>query len=801
MVARVTLEIALRKEFDYAIPPELAGQVEVGTRVKVPFGHRQVMGCVTALTEQSTHTNLRHLTGVVGKQSLVTPRVLQLARWIADYYCCAPEIALKSVLPEVIRREKDGWRERLIVRLLPATGETPKLTKRQQEILNLLEERREMPLQELLELAETTAETVRRLEDKHLVLITSQVSERDPYAKDVISRTESLTMNAEQAKALAVICKRMDAGVCVSERARECEGGKAASHTLTPSHPHTPTPATFLLHGVTGSGKTEVYLQAIAHALAQGKGAIVLVPEIALTPQTVERFKARFSHGPLQTQVAVLHSHLSSGERHDEWHKIRQGRARIVIGARSAIFAPVEPLGLIIVDEEHEHSYKQEEAPRYHARDVAVVRGQMDNAVVVLGSATPSMESFYNVQRGKYALLELPTRADDKKMPIVRVVDMRQAARKEKGTPIFSEELKEAITKRLERREQTMLFLNRRGYSSSLQCPQCGFVAECPNCSVALTYHRKAQKICCHICGHEAPAPTACPEPKCRSAAIRYAGLGTERVEETLTKLFPHARIARMDSDLMKRKEDYRRVLGDFKAGKTDILVGTQMIAKGLHFENVTLVGVIHADLSLHIPDFRAGERTFQLLTQVSGRAGRGDVEGEVYVQSFTPFHPAIQYARRHDFTGFYEQEIEFREQLNYPPACRLAMLTFKGRNEEKVKLMAEHVTKTLEALASGKGVPESESASVREMELLPEVASPHTLTPSHSRTHPLRDLVLAGPAPAPLLRAETFYRYQLMLRTKQMPRVSKVLAMLLEQIELPDDVSLTVDIDPVSLM
>ncbi|NBV22009.1 MAG: primosomal protein N' [Proteobacteria bacterium] len=698
-----------------------------------------------------------------------------------------------------------------------------------------------MPLQELLELAETTAETVRRLEDKHLLIITNQVSERDPYAKDVISRTESLTMNAEQANALEKIKAAMDGsgGTRVSRvaggippPAPACEVANATapavrSPLVQSSGTNNPTPGfrrdaendpqdagatrgsssastksqVFLLHGVTGSGKTEVYLQAIAHALAQGKGAVVLVPEIALTPQTVERFKARFSHGPLQTQVAVLHSHLSAGERHDEWHKIRQGRARIVIGARSAIFAPVEPLGLVIVDEEHEHSYKQEEAPRYHARDVAVVRGQMENAVVVLGSATPSMESFYNVQRGKYTLLELPTRADDKKMPIVRVVDMRQAARKDKGTPIFSEELKEAITKRLERKEQTMLFLNRRGYSSSLQCPQCGFVAECPNCSVALTYHRKAQKICCHICGHEAPAPTICPEPKCRSAAIRYAGLGTERVEETLTKLFPHARITRMDSDLMKRKEDYRRVLGDFKAGKTDILVGTQMIAKGLHFENVTLVGVIHADLSLHIPDFRAGERTFQLLTQVAGRAGRGDVEGEVFVQSFTPFHPAIQYARRHDYTGFYEQEIEFREQLNYPPASRLAMLTFKGRNEEKVKLMAEHVTKALEVLASGTAVPASESASAREMELLPDDAPAHTLTTSTSRTTPLRDLVLAGPAPAPLLRAETFYRYQLMLRTRQMPRVSKVLAKLLETIELPEDVTLTVDIDPVSLM
>ena len=793
MVARVTLEIALRREFDYAIPPELTGQVEVGTRVKVPFGHRQVMGCVTALVEQSTHTNLRHLTGVIGKQSLVTAKVLRLARWIGEYYCCAPELALKSVLPQAIRREQEGWRERLSVRLLPVTGELPKLTKRQQEILSLLEERRELPLAELLELAETTAETIRRLEDKHLVTITSQVSERDPYAKEVISRTEPLPLNAEQAKALAVICARMDE---VGDA-----GEKVGKRESEPASARTGSPATFLLHGVTGSGKTEVYLQAIAHALAQGKGAVVLVPEIALTPQTVERFKARFSHGPLQTQVAVLHSHLSAGERHDEWHKIRQGRARIVIGARSAIFAPVEPLGLIIVDEEHEHSYKQEETPRYHARDVAVVRGQMEDAVVVLGSATPSMESFYNVQRAKYALLELTIRADEKKMPIVRVVDMRQEARKEKGVPIFSVQLKEAITQRLERREQTMLFLNRRGYSSSLQCPQCGYVAECPNCSVALTYHRRAQKICCHICGHEAQAPTACPEPKCRSAAIRYAGLGTERVEETLTKLFPHARVQRMDSDLMKRKEDYRRVLGDFKAGKTDILVGTQMIAKGLHFENVTLVGVIHADLSLHIPDFRAGERTFQLLTQVAGRAGRGDVEGEVFVQSFTPFHPAIQFARRHDFVGFYEQEIEFREQLKYPPVSRLALLTLKGRNEEKVKFAAEHVARTIETLAGGKTLPTGERAGAPELELLPETGSTRTLLTAPAPTAALRDLVIAGPAPAPLLRAETFYRYQIMLRTGQMPRLSKLLAALLEKLELPEDVSLAVDIDPVSLM
>ncbi len=433
-------------------------------------------------------------------------------------------------------------------------------------------------------------------------------------------------------------------------------------------------------------------MQAIAHALQHGKGAIVLVPEISLTPQTVERFKARFSSGPLQTLVAVLHSHLSAGERHDEWHKIRQGRARIVIGARSAVFAPVDPLGLIIVDEEHEHSYKQEEAPRYHARDVAVVRGRMENAVVVLGSATPSMESFYNVQQRQIPPAgNAHPRRSIKKCPSSASSTCARPRARKRARPSFSPQLKEAIHQRLERKEQTLLFLNRRGFATSLQCPLCGYVAQCPNCSLALTYHRQAGQLRCHICGHESAAPAVCPDPKCRNPAIRFAGMGTEKVEATLAKLFPRARVQRMDSDALKRKEDYRRILGDFRTGKIDILVGTQMIAKGLHFPNVTLVGIIYADLGLHLPDFRAGERTFQLLTQVAGRAGRGDVEGEVFVQAFTPFHPAIQYARRHDFAGFYEQEIEFRQQLKYPPVSRIALLLLKGRNEEKVKFSAAH--------------------------------------------------------------------------------------------------------------
>jgi primosomal protein N' len=979
MIARVSLEIALRKEFDYLIPPGLAGQIEVGSRVQVPFGPRKILGCVTALAEESAHTNLKPILKVIGAQTLVTPKVLKLARWIAGYYCCAPEIALKSVLPEAVRKEESGWRERLFVRALPVSGEFPKLPKRQQEVWNIIEERRELPLQELVELAETTAATIRKLEDRGLVEIAPQISERDPYAREHILPSQPLPLNPAQAVALEKIeaamngcCStrvpRVEAGVAPASRptvkpgpiwettARKrslphfeipgftyhitwqtqdklvlsaearaktleachfwhgnkikcyaaCvmpdhvhlliqplpvqEAEKEGVHPLseilhsiksfsahevnkamkrsgpvwmdesfdrmirseadlhktwdyiwnnprriglvgpmeeypylwTPAASDTPqsvrrdaghdprdagaTPQTsdgtkssqvFLLHGVTGSGKTEVYLQAIAHALEQGKGAIVLVPEISLTPQTVERFKARFSSGKLQTLVAVLHSHLSAGERHDEWHKIRQGRARIVIGARSAIFAPVEPLGLIIVDEEHEHSYKQEEAPRYHARDVAIMRGQMENAVVVLGSATPSLESYYNCKKGKYTLLELPERVDDQKMPHVRVVDMRQAAsqqRGKEGIPIFSPQLKEAITQRLERGEQTILFLNRRGYSTSLQCPKCGEVVQCPNCSLALTFHRQEQKLCCHICGHVAPVPSVCPNVKCKNPAIRFAGTGTQRVEETLAKLFPQARIKRMDADTMKRKDDYRKVLGDFRTGKTDILVGTQMIAKGLHFPNVTLVGIIYADLALHQPDFRAGERTFQLLTQVAGRAGRGDVEGEVFVQAFAPFHPAIQYARRHDFTGFYEQEIEFREQLKYPPVSRVALLTLKGRNEDKVKFSAEHLKRELEknlvaavcdrrqsdennAITKGK-----ESAAVTD------------------RRYSFRDLIIAGPAPAPLLRAETFYRYQIMLRTRAMSKLSQALAKIIGTLALPDDVTLAVDIDPVNL-
>lgn len=740
MIARVALDRLLRKEFDYFIPPQLEGQVVVGARVRVPFRNRLILGSVTALLPESSQEGLKSIDRLIGAQPQITPRVFELARWISTYYCAPLDVTLRAVLPEAVRREDPAWKESLVVRYLaePSEPSNPnQITKRQAQILSMLREEKSIRMAEFLEKSGASPSTLKKLESAGLISIGPEISERDPYANAIILASAALQLNAEQQAVFSKIVEAFNAG-----------------HATT-----------FLLHGVTGSGKTEIYLQAISHALKQGRNAIVLVPEISLTPQTVERFKARFSSGPDKTLVAVLHSHLSSGERHDEWQKIRQNRARIVIGTRSAIFAPVENLGLLIVDEEHEPSYKQEESPRYNARDMAVMRGQLENAVVILGSATPSLESYFNAVSGKYHLLEMPTRVDNQKMPLVRVVDMRSEARKEKGIPIFSRILRDRIQLRLDAKQQTILFLNRRGYASSLQCPKCGYVAGCPNCSISLTYHRKIERLICHICGHNTPAPRICPEPKCRNEAIRFAGVGTEKVEETLRKIFPHARISRMDSDTLKRKEDYRRILGDFRTGKIDILVGTQMIAKGLHFPNVTLVGIIFADLALHIPDFRAGERTFQLLTQVAGRAGRGDVEGEVVIQAYTPFHPAIQYARRHDFLGFYEQEIEFRQQLQYPPFSRLALLTFRGRNEEKVSLCAEEVKKELE-----------------------------------KQLQPATDYSIAGPAPAPLLKAENFYRYQIMIRARQMPKLSKHLAALEEKLRMPEDVAMVIDIDPINL-
>ncbi len=460
--------------------------------------------------------------------------------------------------------------------------------------------------------------------------------------------------------------------------------------------------------------------------------------------------------------MAVLHSGLSDGERHDEWHRIRDGQARIAVGARSALFAPIESLGLIVVDEEHEPTYKQEESPRYHARDAAVMRGRLEGCCVVLGSATPSLESSRNVQSGRYRLARMDDRVDHRAMPLIRVIDMVAEAERNGQPSLFSSALIEGLYDRLDRGEQVMLFLNRRGFSSSIQCESCGYVNECSACSVTRNYHKAARRLLCHICGSEESLPDRCP--CCGQAPFKFAGSGTEKMEEILGKLCPRARIARMDSDTMRRKEAYQEVLDRFRSGQIDILLGTQMIAKGLDFPNVTLVGVLNADIQLHVPDFRAGERTYQLLTQVAGRAGRGDVPGEVLIQTYTPHHPAIQAAQKMDASIYLEEDLTFRKQMNYPPFAHLVLITFKGLVEAEVASQLELFMARLSPL-------------------LPETVQ------------------VAPPMPAALARAKGFYRYQVMLRCEHTVKITKPVKHALGMTRLPMGIKVSVDVDASSLL
>ena len=772
------------REFDYAIPAELAPRVSVGSRVTVPFGKQRVTGYVVAVCDESKVAGLKDIASVVGDKPFISDKLLELARWMADYYCAPVEAAIRAVLPGAVRRKGRGFKKRLFVSLAEAsdtnsevsgvrcqvsegsgTEGKPKLTGKQAAVVEVLREKGGMFLHELIAELGITAAPVKALEKKGLLRIEQMSAMRDPLAKKNILRTQHLELMPEQEEALSIVREAVagrddrsrprpsSSSSETPENGRIRERGRGRrTRTTGQAVPHV-----VLLHGVTGSGKTEVYLQAIDHVLGEGKGAIVLVPEISLTPQTVERFVARFGD-----TIAVLHSHLSDGERHDEWHRIRDGKARIVIGARSAVFAPVAQLGLIVVDEEHEPSYKQEDAPRYNARDVAAMRGRMENCAVVLGSATPALESWYNARTGKYRLAELPRRADDRKMPHVRVVEMRLEMAATGRVSAFSRDLLEAVRLRIDRAEQVMLFLNRRGLATSLICRQCGYVAGCDQCSVSYTYHRSDDLLRCHICGGGRKVPERCPG--CKDPSFKYSGMGTQRIEAIVRKCFPHANIQRMDTDMTKRKDSYDRILGDFRVGKTDILIGTQMIAKGLHFPNVTLVGVIYADLSLHMPDFRAGERTFQLLAQVAGRAGRGEVPGEVIVQTYTPFHVAIQAARRVDYEGFCDQELEFRRELSYPPFARLMCMTFRGASEEKVSFYAATVARRVKKTVEDK-------------------------------------VIVSDPAPAPLSKAKGQYRYQVMLRSPSARAMTGPVADVLRDIKFPKGMTCSVDVDALSLL
>ena len=739
---RVIIDRAIHRELDYAVPDGWTHRVGVGSRVRVPFREKSALATVVAVTEQSEAKGIRSIEGIVGETPILTEQLLELGRWISVYYCCPIETVMRSLLPQVIRRAEIGWKKQLFVR--PGRKidleELEKLRRRAPRQAELLEAilRLEAPIRasQLLRQTSLDNQTLRALVKRGLIELREEAVVRDPHAGEEFIATSNLILNQEQTQALKEITQALDS--------------PANSRPI-------------LLHGVTGSGKTEIYLQAIRGALDRGQTAIVLVPEISLTPQTVERFKGRFAD--VEDGVAVLHSHLSEGERHDEWHKIHCGRARIVIGARSAIFAPLKNLGLIVVDEEHETTYKQEEAPRYHARDVAIVRAKAEKCVAVMGSATPSLESYHNAAIGKYRLVTLTQRIDEKRMPLMRVVDLRQERRKDKAATILSERLRTAIADRLEKREQTILFLNRRGFSTSLLCSNCGEARNCPNCSVALTFHRHpaaAGRLSCHLCGHSAAVPKKCPA--CGKDSLIYAGFGTEKVESIVSQIFPKAVVRRMDADSMTRKEAYREILRNFRTGKIDILVGTQMIAKGLHFPNVTLVGIINADLALHLPDFRAGERTFQLLTQVAGRAGRGETSGEVFVQTYTPFSPSIQFARHHDFPGYFQQELEFRERCDFPPFKHAILITVRSAHEGRAKLSAETLQRRLK-------------------EALPE------------------EFILGDATPAPLEKLQGQFRFHILIRGEAIMRLSRLVRETLDKLPFPEDVTVAVDVDPYQLL
>jgi primosomal protein N' (replication factor Y) len=733
VIARVLIDGPSELLFDYAVPAGL--DVRPGCRVRVPLRRKSATGTVLAMTEgEQMDFALRELESLIDPEPLVTPVLLRTGEWIADYYGCGIETVIRSLLPEAVRSEENSAKTRRLAVLdaAPDPAVLEKLAKRaprQHAILTLLAHAPDMRLP-VADLGDGSAAALKSMEKAGLLRLEAEEVRRDPEADgtDEVVESQPLALNESQQQALDAVLESLKS----------------------------PAPKPMLLLGVTGSGKTEVYLQAARKVIDMGKTVLVLVPEISLTPQTVRRFKARFAS--MQDQVAVLHSNLSQGERFDEWHRIRKGLARIVIGARSAVFAPLPDLGLILVDEEHENTYKQDSVPRYHGRDVAVLRAAFEGCAIVLGSATPSLESWHNAQTGKYQLLRLDQRADGQSMPLVRVVDMRLEAAKHKGGPaVLSEKLRVALERRLENGEQAILFLNRRGFARSLQCPQCGHVCQCPHCAVALTYHRTEERLVCHVCGHQAIVPRKCPE--CKDPAIVLQGYGTQKVEEIMAKVLPQAKIARIDADAMRRKHALRDTLNAFKARKIDILIGTQMIAKGLHFPNVTLVGILNADLSLHVPDFRAGERTFQLITQVAGRAGRGDLEGEVIVQTFTPHSPSIQYARRHDFDGFAEQEMEFRRQFAYPPFAHCAVLTARSGHERR----AEFTLQTLH---------------LRLAENLPD------------------GITLGDPLPSPLVRAHGQFRFQLMLRGPRARPLTRHVQAVLARTSLPEDVTVVFDMD-----
>jgi primosomal protein N' (replication factor Y) len=670
------------------------------------------------------------------------PDLLQLARWMAGYYACGLDSIIETMIPAAVRHGAGLKQEKLLsLAQRLSADELAALTKRapqQARLYRFLEQQfkpqnKALVLRRLDATAAVAAGLVKRGVLREETRRVERVAYADDWAHGELVASQPHALNAGQQAAVDALTASL----------------RADKFGVS------------LLHGVTGSGKTEVYLRAIDVALRAGQGVAFLVPEVALTPQTVARLRSRLEAIAPGHRVVVWHSHLSEGERLDGWLALATGEARVVVGARSAVFAPVRDLGLVVVDEEHEPAYKQDETPRYHGRDVAVMRAKLNDALCLLGSATPSLESYANAQAGKYQLLQLPQRVDDRKLPHIDIVDLKIEAMRQRSLPALSRKLVDAMHSRLEKREQTILFINRRGYSSSMLCTKCGHVEECRHCSIAMTYHRTDETLRCHLCGDSRPAPLRCPQ--CGAPDIRWRGLGTQRVEEAVRRALPRARIERMDTDALAKKNRFRQILGDFRAGKIDVLVGTQMIGKGLDFPNVTLVGLVDADISMHIPDFRANERTFQLLVQVAGRAGRGDRAGEVIVQTFTPQAGAIQFSRHADYAGFAETELRLRQEFHYPPYRHLIHHLFRGPNPEKLQFFAEQWAKVVEKEFGDR-------------------------------------IELRGPSPSPIEKMKDEYRWQLWYFCASPSRIVPRLAELRAAFAWPDDLTQVLDIDPVNL-
>ncbi|PRS36840.1 primosomal protein N' [Bacillus sp. RJGP41] len=801
-IASVIVDVPAKqtdREFDYRIPEKWNQVIKPGMRVIVPFGPRMVQGFVTRLKAKSDFAKLRFIKEPMDLEPIINDELLQLGDWLTKEAMCFKISALQAMLPaamkakyekviKVVEDKKDqippsiqnlfgkndslSWKDVIegenaslvqkemqngnleleynvknrlnkktvrVIKSLLSPMELKEMAsaisshaKKQQELLQYFIEHQEpIPLKELLELMNTSSGTVKSLVSKGALAEMDQEVYRDPYENRVFEKSIPFTLTAEQAAALKPIQEKI----------------------------HHDEHDVFLLYGVTGSGKTEVYLQAIASVIEKGKEAIMLVPEISLTPQTVKRFKERFGE-----QVAVMHSGLSVGEKYDEWRKIHRKEVKVVVGARSAVFAPFESLGLVIIDEEHESSYKQEETPRYHARDVAIERAKSYGCPVILGSATPTLESFARAKKNVYKLLTLSQRMNKNALPAVDIVDMREELRTGNRS-MFSELLFTKLKDRLEKGEQTVLMLNKRGHSSFVMCRSCGLVINCPNCDISLTYHRFNDIMKCHYCGFEEGMPSVCPE--CESEHIRFFGTGTQKVEEELAKILPEARVIRMDVDTTSKKGSHERLLNAFGEGKADILLGTQMIAKGLDFPNITLVGVLSADTMLHLPDFRSSEKTFQLLTQVSGRAGRHQLPGEVVIQTYTPEHYSIELSALQDYDAFYEREMHLRRQSHYPPYYYVVLITVSHEDLMKTVSVTEKITNYL-----------------------------------GSRLN--RDSVVLGPVASPISRINNRYRYQCLIKYKREPDLNQHLRTLLEHYQketAQNHLQISIDLNPQIMM